>query len=627
MKIQRGIVKYKERDDIECPYGITDDGRQYYFLDSKDEKKFSNGNRIASTALVEAVDPMVKASNIGVIDDNGREVIPFHHRSIRPINDDIVLAEIAEPVSSTVIEANQLRSDPTAASKLVSIPALIKDKLYAKMGDEGRFLFNDQFSEATVYDINGNNLVNDEYFSFIGIGGGKLFFSKNTADSEITEYSILPPEVQSDVTPENDSQEIDVADVSVSEDTVEQALASENVMNDIPFPFGDEIPPVEEEAVSEEVGIPPVEEEVVSEEVAVPPVEEEVVSEEVVVPPVEEESVALDSVASSTSIIDDIFGQDVDNPLESIENENDLDASMPDFDEMESAFNDVVIPSVEDVLIDAEPVYKVVPKEEIVESPLENSSTILEEPNQEEVSIENPLNELLEETEETPENSIDEVDKVEEVDVEDKIEDTTLDDMFHEVTQSSNLEDEEEEEDIFKDSVVQSDSIDINSDYEYRVETPYKTDSGTDSIMNDAARSLSNLVKQNKEQKASIASYQQQINSYEAKIEKISNSRKNAIEKIKSYEKDIDELNNRLKHYETLTSKLENKNKSLENRVHEVESANDSLRHELEIVSAGKQNLVNILSDAKALLGEEERNNYSYSSYEDDHYYGFRRSA
>ena len=31
MKIQKGLVKYKERSDIICTYGITDDGKQYYF--------------------------------------------------------------------------------------------------------------------------------------------------------------------------------------------------------------------------------------------------------------------------------------------------------------------------------------------------------------------------------------------------------------------------------------------------------------------------------------------------------------------------------------------------------------------------------------------------------------------
>ena len=56
MKIQKGIVKYKDRDDIVCTYGVTDSGESYYFLD--EGRRLANGNIIATTDLVEAVDPM-----------------------------------------------------------------------------------------------------------------------------------------------------------------------------------------------------------------------------------------------------------------------------------------------------------------------------------------------------------------------------------------------------------------------------------------------------------------------------------------------------------------------------------------------------------------------------------------
>ena len=226
MKIQKGIVKYKDRSDIICTYAVTDDGRQYYFLDENDEKKFANGNRIASTALVEAVDPMVKASNIGVMDPNGLEVVPFKNRSIRPINDDLILVEIANPVSSSVIESIQLKNDPLFATKLVSTPALIKDRLNQKMGPDARYVFNDQFSEATLYDINGNNLIGNQYYSFIALSNGKLYFSKNTIDSDIFEYSILPPEVQSNVTDVNMSSNLDVNQVNVNQNVIENALGN-----------------------------------------------------------------------------------------------------------------------------------------------------------------------------------------------------------------------------------------------------------------------------------------------------------------------------------------------------------------------------------------------------------------
>ncbi len=169
MKIQKGIVQYKDRNDIECLYGITDDGRTYYFLDATDTRKLANGNRIVSTELVEAIDPMVKASHVGLIDENGNEVIECNNRSIRSISDEALLVEPAEAKSASVIEANALRTDPLSATRLVSTPSTIKEKINAMMGPGGRYIFNDQFSEATICDINGTNLVNGEFYSFIGV--------------------------------------------------------------------------------------------------------------------------------------------------------------------------------------------------------------------------------------------------------------------------------------------------------------------------------------------------------------------------------------------------------------------------------------------------------------------------
>ena len=270
MKIQKGIVKYKDRNDIVCTYGVTDDGRQYYFLDETDTKKFSNGNRIATTALVEAVDPMVKASNVGVIDNEGNVIVMFDNRTIKPITDDVILVERAEPMSQSVIEALSLRSDPLSATKLVSTPATIKDRLNAQIGSEGRFIFNDQFSEATLCDINGNNLVNGEYYSFIAMTNDKIFMSKNTADSVISELPISHVDVLEESAP---TDTIDVSSVAVDQNVVEGALAQDGmdlgaatdvVSSDVASGFNTDVQesfvaPAEESVVSEgmaEVAVP-----------------------------------------------------------------------------------------------------------------------------------------------------------------------------------------------------------------------------------------------------------------------------------------------------------------------------------------------------------------------------------
>ena len=181
-------------------------------------------------ALVEAIDPMYESKQIGLIDGQGNVVIPFENKSIKSVNDGIILVEKADPTSQSVIDACNLRNDPLSATKLVSTPATIKSNLSTAMGGEGRYIFNDQFSEATICDVNGNNLVNGEFYSFIAMANNKLYFSKNTVDSPIMEYALLA-NAAVDVPPVAGEGAIDVGSVSVNPQQVNDAMASqENVV-------------------------------------------------------------------------------------------------------------------------------------------------------------------------------------------------------------------------------------------------------------------------------------------------------------------------------------------------------------------------------------------------------------
>ena len=215
MQVQKGLVKYKDRSDILCTYGITDDGKTYYFLEGN---TIPNGNIVATTVLVEAIDPLVVSSSIGVIDPDGNVVIPFENKAVKPLSNDLLLVEKGTPVSDSVIEAVELRSDPSAASKLVSTPASIKENMHIKMGEAGRFVFNDQFSEATICDINGNNLVNGELFSFIGLTDERMYLSKNVVGSFIWEFDMANKQL--DVMPEPEV-EVTMGDGDASEFTVD----------------------------------------------------------------------------------------------------------------------------------------------------------------------------------------------------------------------------------------------------------------------------------------------------------------------------------------------------------------------------------------------------------------------
>lgn len=240
MQVQKGQVKYKDRSDIVCTYGCMEDGKQYYFLEGE---KLGKGRIVASTALVEAIDPLVLASNIGVIDSDGNVIIPFENKAVKPIGEDAMLVEVSKPVTQSVIEAAGMRRDPLAATKLVTTPATIKEKINAKMGPNGRFLFNDQFSEATVYDLDGNNLLDNKLYSFIGYNNDVLYLAGNTVDTEVVTYSlkgeeVTPEEVVSEDENTPDTESLDVKSLVVPKEEIDAAMdeARENSEEDLLHP-------------------------------------------------------------------------------------------------------------------------------------------------------------------------------------------------------------------------------------------------------------------------------------------------------------------------------------------------------------------------------------------------------
>ena len=298
MQVQKGLVKYKDRSDILCTYGITDDGKTYYFLEGN---TIPNGNIVATTVLVEAIDPLVVSSSIGVIDPEGNVVIPFENKAIKPLSDDLLLVEKGTPVSDSVIEAVELRADPSAASRLVSTPAAIKENMHIKMGEAGRFVFNDQFSEATICDMNGNNLVNDELFSFIGLTDGRIYLSKNVVGSFIWEFDTVNKQL--DVMPEPEV-EVSMGDGDVSEFTVD---VSQIESTEAPTEVGTEVGESEENLES---GFAP--EDVVgveAPEVGTEPSTDEVMEEatEAVTEAVVEESTEVIEESTEVSTTEDLF--------------------------------------------------------------------------------------------------------------------------------------------------------------------------------------------------------------------------------------------------------------------------------------------------------------------------------
>lgn len=594
MQIQKGLVKYKDRSDIVCTYGLTEEGRQYYFLDNT---SMSNGNIIASTVLVEAIDPVVVASSVGVIDANGTVVIPFENRSIKPVMDGLLLIEIANSTTPSVVEANSLKSDPLAATKLVTTPATIKDKINAKMGAEGRFIFNDQFSEATICDYSGNNILDNQYFSFIAIKNNEtLYLSKNTVDSPVLEYSI-PNRMfvaQNEVP-------LDVQNTEVTQETIDGAM---NASEQQAVGFNaDDITEKDFESVMDGA---PVEEPL--------PVDPSVVDPNAVpAAPVENAEVPVEAPVEETE--------------EPSEEGEEPESVIP----AEINHEETVAPDVESAIAAAEANEEVpveeTPSEEVpntevnADLPVEPSTVLPDEEVQENVVEEEPVEEVPveEQTEEVP---VEEA-PVEETPVEEPVEEVADDKLmefdFAEDNTSLDFDNDFEsndvalpeedvvsdfksdlftddlDSDIFADSTLQADKIDINDSFN---DFGYKMPGAKDSIIEDVASTMSNLIRQNKQQKQVIASYEEKMDQAAAAYKKV-------VDKARGQLRDVEVLKNKIKNYETIVTKLEAKLEVLENKVRDQDKVIASQTRELDSLRPqveGKEELVKILADAQSLL-------------------------
>ena len=663
MQIQKGLVKYKDRTDIVCTYGLTDEGRQYYFLDNT---SMSNGNIIASTVLVEAIDPVAVASSVGVIDANGTVVIPFENKSIKPLIDGLLLVEVANSTTPSVVEANSLRSDPLAATKLVTTPATIKENINAKMGAEGRFVFNDQFSEATICDYDGNNILDNQYFSFIAIKNNEtLYLSKNTADSPVLEYSLVNRMFVA-AAPE---APLDVQNTEVTQETIDGAMQAEEKA--VGFSV-DDITAKDFEAVADggmEEPLP-VEPAVVNPDEAVVPATEvapiapeatEEVVDEVeddgeepisVIPdalaaeaPVEE--APAEEVVNVNSEVDAPLNINMDDidvnppaPIEGMENTNvteetpveaQEDGSTEEGEDSSSTdggigvvdesqymtpkeeettssdeFTGMVVPeetseeSVEET-VDS-PVNEVTPEESTIDSSFEEAmakalESQAEEEVQETAPIEEETNNVVEENASNSDDllNFDFSENTSTTDFGTDM-DVAVDDMVSEF--KNDLFNEDLSNDIFADSAIHADSISVEdsySDFDYKVSSGAK-----DSIIEDVASTMSNLIRQNKEQKDKIALY-------EDKLDQAAGAYKKVVEKAKLQLRDAELLKNKVKNFETLVTKLEAKLEVLENKVRDQDRLIASQTRELESLRPqveGKEELVKILADAQNLLDQ-----------------------
>ena len=620
MKIQKGMVKYKDRNDIICIYGVTDEGKTYYFLNN-DGISFTNGNYVASTELVEAIDPMYKASKVGVINSEGKEVIPCENKGVKPITDEVILVEKAVPTTESVLQAIEHRSDSLHAAQLVSTPAQIKDSIYHEMGNDGRFLFNDQFAEATVYDINGNNLVNGEVYSFIAMNNDHLYLSKNVPESPVVRFSLSEKKVEETVSAEKtevevpdsislvstsenneqpvqeeDKEKIDVNDVNVPMEVVESALestqASETEYNVIQDNFdvdthtplenvnaGLDTPSTDDIMAATNLEIPIVHEDFAKADDAVREVATEITAEET-----KTEETAPVYEVPSTDETENVSEKTEDAALEIVSNiddvtehvEEEMVAPEADTEKNEEVVEETTNETVEEVpSVDAvmEEVVEKTPVEEEVELHVTDDSVI-----DEEVVEETPV-----EDKEAP---------LDEKDIQTLLDETSMD--------------------LFGGSPLQVDSIASSNDELDNYTFSIPETRSADSIYEDVAKTMSGLIKQVKDLRATNANYEEIIDGLNADKAELHG-------KVTALEHQNVELSDRNRALENGVIKLKTRIEMLASKVHEKDETINSLNGELTELrhqTAGKAKLFSLMRDAQALVEEsnveEDIDDYSY---------------
>lgn len=230
------ISTYKGMSDLYCNYvTITTGNTQetYYKLNNRN---LDNDFLIASPLLKEAIDPEIPKTSLGLISKQGNIIIPFENRDIRIIDDKylLVIRNIAQ--TKTVLDAIASRDDPNAATRMVDTDNNIKDRINKETHGTGKFLLNDRFSEGTLYTIDGKNILDNKYYSFICMTDDSFYCSVNVADSPIVEVARNAPVFNDNfagplpvVEPEQPTTKqppIDIASVEVPKETIDTALNS-----------------------------------------------------------------------------------------------------------------------------------------------------------------------------------------------------------------------------------------------------------------------------------------------------------------------------------------------------------------------------------------------------------------
>lgn len=506
IQILSGQVKYKDRNDYLVEYTNIGD-KQYYITN-----KLNNGNFVTTTVLKEAIHEEMNPTSFGVINSEGEIIIPCENKSINPSGEDYLIVESINLENETVKEMASLQNDPLNANKIVSLRAELKESLTNAMnGDNGNLEFANPCSEATVCDINGQNIVNNEKYSYIGRGDSGFYLRKVDSPTVVKyDYATNSLSNVGEQQEVNNTNEPLTPQVPIVEEAVEaNSVPTEQEVNEAP---ADEV--VQEQAVeSTEVSVPETEEQQVSEvpaeETAVQSLdtEEQDPTEQEVNEAPAEEVVQEQVVEPTEEVSSDMVEQEVSEvPTEEVVTEEAVETTEEVPEETEQEVNEVQTEEVVAEEVDPEAV------EEVVTDENTNLNIADVEVDQEQI-----------------ENEINDVDSSKEVDNEDfKV---NLDD--YDISSKYN----------HYDSKV--DSEDIKDAFD-------EAEEKTDELLPDVLRKAKKLVTQNR-------SYKNDIKNYKADLQDAEDINKALKGKIIEFKDTISELEDKNEHLKNVNSKMEQK--------------------------------------------------------------------
>lgn len=166
MNKKNDVFEYKGNNYTVYYYEV--DGKFYYYSLDDNKNILLNNYVIVSSDYKEIIDNKENNGHFGLIDDTGKEIITCDKKRIYKISDYILLVEPKEPVSKYVKISSSNTNNEEFLDKLVPRTNKITEEINKKMENNGNLLYANPYSEVTIIDIFGNNLVMENYYSYVG---------------------------------------------------------------------------------------------------------------------------------------------------------------------------------------------------------------------------------------------------------------------------------------------------------------------------------------------------------------------------------------------------------------------------------------------------------------------------